>query len=450
MSASIKKGSSSLAQRQVKETVPDGDDRTDFRRDRDIILYTSAFKRLSGITQVVSADTGHTFHNRLTHTLQVAQVGKSLAEKLLRRQPEEATAAMLDPDTVEAGCLAHDLGHPPFGHVAEEKLNELVGEDSEGFEGNAQSFRIVSALAFRSPKYSGLNLTRGTLRAILKYPWTFKLRPTRKKKKWGAYETEVDAFKFATSSDGSKSAAKALEAELMDWSDDLTYAVHDVEDFYRAGLIPLHRLRPPAKVLAPDKERDRFIEYVWSKRGEVTELSRVSRSELDSIFGELMFRTFSIDSPYDGTRDQRARLRRFTSSLVNRYINGLKLERKKNDIVANISREMTREIAILKQLTWFYVIEAPGLAIQQHAQMQAIDYLFTVFVNEIRTAPSKLLPPYYRERLAQVIKIEGEDGPGSRRLVADLIAGMTETQAFALYQRLKGIVIGSAMDHILD
>jgi|HubBroStandDraft_1064217.scaffolds.fasta_scaffold01192_2 dGTPase len=449
MGLSSKKAPLSLAQRQVKESVPDGDDRTDFRRDRDIILYTSAFKRLSGITQVVSADTGHTFHNRLTHTLQVAQVGKSLAEKLLLRQPAEAAAAMLEPDAVEAGCLAHDLGHPPFGHIAEEKLNELVGEDSEGFEGNAQSFRIVSALAFRSPKYSGLNLTRGTLSAILKYPWTFKLRPPKKKKKWGAYETEIDAFKFATSTDGSKASAKSLGAELMDWSDDLTYAVHDVEDFYRAGLIPLHRLRPPAKILAPDKERDRFLGYVWSKRSEISELSGVSRSELDSIFGEVVFSAFSIDRPYDGTRDQRARLRRFTSSLVNRYINGLTLKRRKGDVIANISPEMMQEIAILKQLTWFYVIEAPGLAIQQHAQTQAIEYLFAVFANETRTTPSKLLPPYYRERLAEVIETEGQDGPGSRRLVADLIAGMTEAQEFALYQRLKGIVLGSAMDHIL-
>jgi len=444
-----KEVTASLAQRQVRETVPEGDDRTDFRRDRDIILYTSAFKRLSGITQVVSADTGHTFHNRLTHTLQVAQVGKSLAEKLLVRQREEAVAAMLEPDAVEAGCLAHDLGHPPFGHITEEKLNELVGEDSEGFEGNAQSFRIVSALAFRSPRYSGLNLTRATLRAVLKYPWTFRSRPPRKRKKWGAYETEADAFKFATLSDGSVAATKSLEAELMDWSDDLTYAVHDVEDFYRAGLIPLQRLRPPGRGLLPDRERDRFLEYVWSKRSEITELNGVGKSDLDSIFGEVIFSAFSIDAPYEGTREQRARLRRFTSYLVNRYINGLTLKVVRGKVIANISREMTREIAILKQLTWCYVIEAPGLAIQQHAQVQAIDYLFTVFMNETRATPSKLLPPYYRERLAEVIKEEGTGGAGSRRLVADLIAGMTETQALALYQRLKAIVLGSAMDHIL-
>lgn len=149
------------AKRLTQEIVPDGDDRTDFRRDRDIILYTSAFKRLSSITQVVSAETGHAFHNRLSHTLQVAQVGRSLAEKLHIRQPAEAKILGLDPDVVEASCLAHDLGHPPFGHAGEDTLNRLVGDAAEGFEGNAQSFRIVSELAFRSDGFQGLNLTRG-------------------------------------------------------------------------------------------------------------------------------------------------------------------------------------------------------------------------------------------------------------------------------------------------
>lgn len=379
----------------------------------------------------------------------MAQVGKSLAEKLLHRDPDPARAACLEPDAVEAGCLAHDLGHPPFGHIAEETLNELVGEASEGFEGNAQSFRIVSALAFRSPQYNGLNLTRGTLQAILKYPWTYKHRPEKQKNKWGAYESEMHAFKFATGSASGKQKPKSLQAELMDWSDDLTYAVHDVEDFYRAGLIPLHRLRPAARNLAQDKERNRFLDYVWSKRDRIKELAGITADELDSIFGEVIFAHFSIDTAYDGTREQRGRLRRFTSSLVNRYINGLSLREGNGEIVADISREMRREIAILKQLTWCYVIEAPGLAIQQHAQTECIRYLFDVFCNETLKSRSKLLPPYYRERLSEVLKAEGLNGPGSRRLVADLIAGMTEAQAIALYQRLKGIVTGSAMEQVL-
>jgi dGTPase len=437
-------------ERAVQEIVSDGDDRTDFRRDRDIILYSSAFRRLSGITQVISAETGHVFHNRLTHTLQVAQVGRSLAEKLRKRQAKETETAALDPDAVEASCLAHDLGHPPFGHTAEESLNELVGEHSEGYEGNAQSFRIVSALAFRATNYAGLNLTRATLRGILKYPWTFQKRPESHPKKWGAYSSEAGQFEFATGATSGIAQSKSLEAELMDWSDDLTYAVHDVEDFYRAGLIPMHKLRPPSrKNLPEDPERLRFLEYVWSKKAEIDDLKNVSMEELASTFGDLIFSSFSINSPYDGTREQRGKLRRFTSSLVNRYINGLKLLYDGKDVRAEINVEMKKEIAILKQLTWLYVIEAPGLAVQQHAQQRAIEYLFSVFKNETeKHHPSRLLPPYYRERLEEIRKQDNIES-ASRRLVADLIAGMTEGQVVALYQRLNGIVLGSALDHIL-
>lgn len=193
------------AKRIRDETPSEGDSRDDFQRDRDIVLYTSALQRLSGITQVVSAGTGHVFHNRLTHTLQVAQVGRRLAEKLHLKQPELVKHyGGLSPDVVEAACLAHDLGHPPFGHIAESVLNRLAGPEIEGFEGNAQSFRIIAELAFTSPDYNGLNLTRSTLRATLKYPWTYEQRPpdrrdpAKKKNKWGAYKSESHAFEHAT------------------------------------------------------------------------------------------------------------------------------------------------------------------------------------------------------------------------------------------------------------
>ncbi len=225
-----------LSTRVFSEKVSQGDDRSDFQRDRDIVLYTSALQRLSGITQVTSPDTGHVFHNRLTHTLQVAQVGRRLAEKLHLRQPELTHFyGGISPDVVEAACLAHDLGHPPFGHIAEEVLNRLAGDTVEGFEGNAQSFRIVCELAFRSPEFAGLNLTKATLRAILKYPWTYRKRPTSYPKKWGAYSSEEPSFTHATGNNDGGPVLRCAEAEIMDSADDLTYAVHDVEDFYRAG-----------------------------------------------------------------------------------------------------------------------------------------------------------------------------------------------------------------------
>ncbi len=438
------------AKRLTDKSVPEGDDRTDFRRDRDIILYSSAFKRLSGITQVVSAGTGHAFHNRLTHTLQVAQVGRALAEKLHIHRPELAKALELDPDVVEAACLAHDLGHPPFGHVAEETLNRCMGEEAEGFEGNAQSFRIVSQLSYLSDGYTGLNLTRATLRGILKYPWTYGKRPLEHPKKWGAYQSEIESFEHATGDPSGGPVPKSPEAQLMDWADDLTYSVHDVEDFYRAGLIPLHLLRPKVDGKGPDDpERERFLRYVVSRKDGIDELKRAAEEELDNTFRELMTVYFRIESAYDGTRDQRARLRTFTSNLVNRYINGVSLEDKDGQAAVKVDALKSKELAILKQLTWYYVIERPGLAVQQHAQKQLIKYLFSVFRSEVKRSPSHLLPPYYQERLKDVIDREGSSSNGSKRVVCDLIAGMTEYQAITLYQRLNGIALGSGLDNII-
>ena len=436
----------SLTERITPEKTSNGDDRNDYQHDRDIILYSSALQRLSGITQVVSAGTGHVFHNRLTHTLQVAQVGRRLAEKLKIKQKDLANAlGGLDPDAIEAACLAHDLGHPPFGHVAEETLNRIAGSEVEGFEGNAQSFRIVAELAFRSPDHNGLNLTRATLKGILKYPWTYPHRPLGKEKKWGAYTSELPAYKHATGVADGRAVQRWVGAELMDWADDLTYSVHDVEDFYRAGLIPLHALRPDSKGLPSSSERQRFLNYVAGRREKIPELANVKDDELDSILRELIFAFVPIDRPYEGTREQRARLRKFTSNLVGRYINGLRLHEPEDSKTVSINEEFKTEIALLKQLTWCYVIDAPFLAIQQHAQRQIIRYLFNAFRHEVKRRPTNLLPPYYRDRLSQIPEGDIQE----RRVVVDLIAGMTEAQATAVYQRMNGIVVAAALDKIL-
>src|SRR6185437_9586804 len=204
---------------------------------RDRVLYSSSFRRLAEVTQVVSANSGYVFHNRLTHSLQVAQVGRRLAEKLNKKFPD--SKCVVDPDVVETACMAHDLGHPPFGHAAEKTLNSLT-ENIGGFEGNAQSFRIVTQLASRSRKYPGLDLTRATLAAILKYPWLRGGNPDNPKK-WGAYESERSDFDFAAELLPAPNH-RTIEAEIMDWADDITYSVHDLEDFFRAGRMPLHLL----------------------------------------------------------------------------------------------------------------------------------------------------------------------------------------------------------------
>jgi len=220
---------------------PAGQQRTPFQRDRDRVIHSSALRRLANVTQVVDPGEGYVFHNRLTHTLKVAQIARRLAEKLARDERAAAALGGIDPEVVEAAALAHDLGHPPFGHIAEKELDLLLRSDPyqvfDGYEGNAQSFRIVTALATRSKDHAGLNLTRATLNALLKYPW--HREPSGKKnKKWGYYHhTELAEFQWVR--DGQTGdERKSVEAEIMDWSDDIAYAVHDLEDFYRAGFAP--------------------------------------------------------------------------------------------------------------------------------------------------------------------------------------------------------------------
>lgn len=233
------------------------------QRDRDRVLYSSAFQRLAYVTQVTAPEAGHAFHNRLSHSLKVAQVGRRNAERLRRlattgelTNAAAALAATLEPEAVEASCLAHDLGHPPFGHVSEKALHAAaqatLGKDVDGFEGNSQSFRIVTRLAVRVGDVPGLDLTRRTLNGLLKYPWGFSDDPASKaNRKWGYYDGDGDAFRFARPGPDASPGdpeARCLEAEIMDWADDLTYAVHDLDDFFRAGLIPLDRLGDPSSL----------------------------------------------------------------------------------------------------------------------------------------------------------------------------------------------------------
>ena len=154
---------------------------------------------------------------------------------------------------VEAACLAHDLGHPPFGHLGEEVLDELAtyqdgGGDQDGFEGNAQSFRVITKLALRFDECHGLDLTRATLSACLKYPWIRDLGTPKKRRKVGAYRSELPDFEFARfECDGE---LKTAEAELMDWADDIAYSVHDLEDFTRCRVIPWDRILEDREALS--------------------------------------------------------------------------------------------------------------------------------------------------------------------------------------------------------
>jgi len=341
----------------------------------------------------------------------------------------------IDPDVVEAACLAHDLGHPPFGHTAEEELNGLANGIG-GFEGNAQSFRIVTTLAFKSEDYGGLDLTRATLAAVLKYPWK-KGENRQKPNKWGAYESESKDFKFARELGSLDQFQRTPEADLMDWADDVTYSVHDVEDFYRSGRIPMHLLaRADGNV-----ELEHFFDDVYRRRA--GEKDFPDREDVEEAFGSLLTFYWHINEPYSGMKSQRSKLRRFSAELIHRYIKGVELDESAKCV--RINPEYKKEVAILKELTWTYVIEAPALSLQREGQKAVIQRLFDVFAEASKSSKAwSLFPPYYRGQLeAAASEIERQ------RSVIDLIAGMTEPQAIATYRQIIGAWPSPSLEEIV-
>lgn len=406
------------------------DIRNPFQRDRDRVLYSPEFRRLSGVTQVVSASEGDYFHNRLTHSLKVAQVGRRLAERLLEETPCEWIEAWggLDPDVVETAGLAHDLGHPPFGHDGEEVLCQAVEEQNhrDGFEGNAQAFRIVTRLAFHKDNDqdddSGLNLSRATLNAILKYPW-IRGESGRRHKKWGVYGIDKDRFDWVKYDQ--HNGRRVLEAEIMDWADDVTYAVHDLEDFYRAGMVPVH-------LLLLTVERERFINAIGQKKSHL-----VQHDDLEHTLRIVLGVMGLLDAPYDGGRQQQIIMNGATSALITQFITrrAIRICEPSADRSVAIDPEVRRRVNLLKEITRYYVIDHPRIASVREGQREMLSKLFEIYLEVVDGKRKQaLLPQWTRDRL--------DSGDKPPRLVADLLAGMTERQVIQTYQRLTGIVPG--------
>jgi dGTPase len=390
------------------------DQREPFERDRDRILYSSAFRRLAGITQVVRSGEADVFHTRLQHTLKVAQVGRRIAQICERTQPE----------------LCRVLG-----------------------VGNAQSFRILTRLAVRyeSP---GLDLTRATLAACLKYPWLREPDTDGRNKKWGAYSPDSDDFQFAR--ELLPGTARSAEAELMDWADDIAYSVHDIEDFHRCGAIPWHRIFPKdrnprrhtsdgkptelgdrAEVLVL-RARDAWYDAPTDAEGRLR--GAVRRLE-EFISGGW---SIVIDEPYEGTRDQREALRSLTSALISRYIQALKLRDvadRQDESPVTISDQHVDEVKILKQITREYIISNPALVAQQNGQKRIVQSLFVMLMNDSSKGPPQYLPTRLRYLW--------DDGISIARFAADCIASLTEAEAVGLHGRLHGLASGSVLDPIV-
>ena len=405
------------------------------------------------MTQVVASEEGHPYHNRLTHSLKVAQIARRVAEHLIAQQPREANEAGVDPDACEAAALAHDLGHPPFGHIAEKRLDELVRDecggkvrgDADGFEGNAQTFRIVTRLAQRRDDFDGLNLTRVTLNAILKYPWR-RASPSdpRRYAKYSAYTSEANTLDWVRQLHQAGDETPSVNAAIMDWADDVAYAIHDVEDFYRAGLVPLDRL------YWSENERSTVLDWLQERWATLEEREgrpppiplkqwALAGRTANRLFTELPLHR--LTEPYAGEKAQRKLLRRATAFLIGRYLHAVSLQKKDGAwcLAFPDGEEARHEVEFMKELVWYYVIDRPALRTQQHGQHRIISDLFTTYRKAAESGDLAVLPVGMREAIA--------DGVPVLRAAADAVSALTERQAVVLWRRLTGAAQGTLLDH---
>ncbi len=422
-----------------------GDQRKSFQIDRDRILYSSAFRRLAQVTQVVTAQEGHVFHNRLTHSLKVGQLARRLAERLIEEQENLAEKlGGINPDVVEAAALAHDLGHPPFGHTAEEELDECATSHglTDGFEGNAQSFRILTRLAIHRVDYFGLNLTRATLNAVLKYPWFRGLDPNSKQwRKYSVYQLDRKAFEFVRPQ---LDIYQTIEASIMDFADDIPYSVHDLEDFYLAGLIPL-------ELLATDKDEfTRFIDQ-WLRDYPHNYFAKTVQNQ-QHRFQNFLNATYNLKGQYrPGSFEQKAQIKRISSQLIQTYIQSVKLSEEYGDrgyLKYNQAKE--EELKFLQRIVWYYVISNPRLATQRYGQKKIIRTLFEVYLEAINRDDLSFIPARFVKEFLEIKTKEdrGENKDQEKtRMAVDIVASLSEAETVLQYRRLTGIAQGSFLDY---
>lgn len=434
------------------------DQRTQWERERDRILYADEFERLRGVTQVISPTEGILCHDRHSHSLRVEQLAVRMATNrgLIEKRPPGAPLHLPNKDVVAAAALAHDLGHPPFGHVAEDELNRLLREppflDEDGYEGNAQSFRILTRLACHRKGSDGLKLSRRTLRATLKYPWLSTAMPVQfaKKRKYGAYISDRLAFDFAMeSSETVEASGRSIDAAIMDTADSITYAVHDLFDFYRAGLISLTSLGDLAK--------DEALV------GKVLGVDNVEKAELQAI-GGLSEQLGGCD-PYTDARDARSRVQTLTSELITLFVSQQRLYYDSSEGWAvHGPPEIESCIDFLKGLTRSFVIDSDRLAVTQVGHRRVIRRLFKVYIVALCRNETRLFPAFFRSEASELSeKLRSNVGHGSSpdswdsacaqlakddrrelvqscaRLAADVVASLTDRQALAVHARLTGI-----------
>ncbi len=393
------------ALRPMPEPPPaEMDCRSEFERDRARIIHSAAFRRLQGKTQVFGVYEGDFFRTRLTHSLEVAQIAKGIALNL-----------GADTDLVEAICLAHDLGHPPFGHTGEHVLHELM-RDYGGFEGNAQTFRILTRLERKHSAYEGLNLTYQTLDGVLKYKTcldaaAIAASPNEPVKGYYAHDRKlVEMVVYATSNGYERS----FECQIMDVADDIAYSVHDLEDSLKAGLITLADFHQPPHPRVLHTVNGKLAPLGLSINEEQI------RVELRALADRLEEMT---------AKAGRVARKMFTRDLIHEFASSVDWQ---SDGRIDTEPRLRVRVEVLKAFESHKVIHNPRVTTLGYKGKEVLRRLFTVLDQGHESIG--LFPEDHGEDYERAV-LDGDE-TRRKRMICDFLAGMTDSYAMRFYSRL--------------
>lgn len=425
--------------------------RSAFRRDFGRLLHSPSFRRLQGKTQLFPGHESDFFRNRLTHSLEVAQIAKGIAQRI-NATNRKFKGNEIDLDLVEFAGLAHDLGHPPFGHNGERALDHCMAANG-GFEGNAQTLRILSKVEKKvlrpdssssdiygidphgKDRRLGLNLTYRSLAAVLKYDEMIPLkRRSGEKLQKGYYSSEcqlVDEIKRHVGTPKKGGAFKTIECQIMDIADDIAYSTYDLEDAMKGGFT--HPMQLLAKI-----GQENFFEKLHKK---VTgSISDATRNEVFNALTDLLTlsngATTTALEQYTESKliasDGKMRSE-FSSELVGGFMSGVSVTTPRAEDLRFakivVARDTRIKIESLKHLSYLLTIMSPRLKVVEHRGFEVVETIFTTLnkADGHTLLPDDLQEIYHRLR----------DSDSKCRLICDFIAGMTDRYALEFYSRLK-------------
>ena len=481
---------------------PYGGHESQFRTDLERIRFAPSFARLAQVTQVVTAGaTAGVLHNRLTHTIKVTAVARAIAVRLLRTCDRELLRSLggLDHVVVQAAAQAHDLGHPPFGHLGERVLDRLARDRfglHDGFEGNAQTFRILTELEVHGPGDQGLNLTAAVRAAVLKYPWGRFRVPDPHPSEWpepprgaGFGEDGPGAMKFSAYTadlaemmsvlgvfEGLPAGRQTLECSVMDLADDIAYSVHDVEDFHRSGVLQFSPVSGEFRSWLSERYRLRRMTDAevramgrWPGAG-LEQLRRRSAAKDGWIFDEDIFTATValvadvfvdgvLAAPYDGSMMADRAVSGFTSQWIDGFISAVELvpDPPVRGAYVTLSPAAWHQVAVLKFVHAYFILDRPDLAMYQRGQSETLSQLVAGFDawlsdrTDATRAPRRLIDlvetateGFHRVAAEDPALLDGASGDaelarmGRGRGIIDFVSGLTDEQAVAFANRLSG------------